>query len=486
MKRSIVIIILLFVFPGVWQSCIDDDSVGFVRELSMVNIESKDSVYYTNFGEEFVIEPTVSQTREGGEIKYEWGYTGVRSNGGLKDSLRLISTEPVLHHAFRELGHFRIRLRATNEDGSSFAYYDVYVRTAFEQGLLVLSKDENNLGRTSFLRVKEPGEIVDGTEETFILHALEGVNPEIKLNDPQDITWGTYMMILTEGGKVIYRYDKMSFDYLNSLPIDGEIPGLRLKKFCATNPPAGGGVSLGWGMNGDTWVIDYNMGIVTPDGSFSPGENFDKLYFHESGNNVLFVNFEKSYINHASGYMWPSSRFSSGDHFKEKNIVNLVGDDADQLSVVTTDLLDTQLVTVTSYTTMNGYGGFPWAPQFTGAFMNPKDTTYRANGPLTLTRETEMLTNKAYRVTFYTRGNELYQWIYSGLKLPDTPLLTLDGEITCMTLSPDNNHLYLGIWNPSAREELKGSIYIMDMNTSKIVKEYRGVADKPMKIMYKN
>lgn len=486
MKRSIVIIILLFVFPGVWQSCIDDDSVGFVRELSMVSIESKDSVYYTDFGEEFVIEPTVSQTREGGEIKYEWGYIGVKSDGSLKDSLRLISTESVLHHAFRELGHFRIRLRATNEDGSSFAYYDVYVRTPFEQGLLVLSEDENNLGRTSFLRVKEPGEIVTGSDETFILHAFEEVNSEIKLNNPLDITWGSNMMILAEGGDVIYRYDKMSFDYLNSLPVDGEIPGLRLKKICATNPPSVGGVSLGWGMNGDTWAIDYNMAIVVPDGSFSPGEKFDKLYFHASGSNVLFVNFEKSYINHASGYMWPSSRFTSRDYFKEKYIVNLMGDDADQLCVITTDPLDTQSVTITSYSTMNGYGGLPWAPQFTGAFMNPRDTTYRANGPLTLTREAEMLTNKDYRVTLYTRGNELYQWIYSGIKLPDTPLLTLDGEITCMALSPDNKYVYLGIWNPLAQEELKGSIYIMDMDTSKIVKEYRGIADKPMKIMYKS
>ena len=63
--------------------------------------------------------------------------------------------------------------------------------------------------------------------------------------------------------------------------------------------------------------------------------------------------------------------------------------------------------------------------------------------------------------------------------------MTLDGEITCMQLSSDEKYVSLGIWNPGAEEELKGSIYILEMDTKKIVREYRGVADKPLKIFYK-
>ena len=83
------------------------------------------------------------------------------------------------------------------------------------------------------------------------------------------------------------------------------------------------------------------------------------------------------------------------------------------------------------------------------------------------------------------KGNKLYEWIYKGFTLPETPLMTLDGEITCMQLSSDEKYVYLGIWNPGAEEELKGSIYILEMDTKKIVREYRGVADKPLKIFYK-
>lgn len=83
----------------------------------------------------------------------------------------------------------------------------------------------------------------------------------------------------------------------------------------------------------------------------------------------------------------------------------------------------------------------------------------------------------------------MYEWAYSGTtpKLPKDPVLTVEGEITCMCLNPDSQkkYLYLGVWNPSAQEELKGSLYIMDASTCKVIKEYRGIADKPLKIMYK-
>lgn len=481
MKRSIIYILILFVFPGLWQGCIDDESVGMVRELSRIDIEAPQDTFYVDFGVETMIQATISQTGNG-NMTYEWGWGTVDNNGVIKDSLRIISTEPVLHYTFRKLGQFKVRLRVTNEDGSSFYYFELYVRTPFQEGMLVLSEDENHLGRTSFLRVKAPDEVVAGNEE-FTLHAFEGVNPEIVLNNALDMTWLNYMMILSDGGKVVHLYDKVTFDYMSTIKVNGEYSEARLKRICLANPPSGFKQSLCWGMDGDTWIIDYDMMYVLPDTKYSPGERYDKLYFQGSGANALYVNFENSYINHAMGVMWPSPKYTSDRYFEGRNIVNLMADAGNQLHVVTNDPQDAQAVTITSFTDMNAMVG--WF-QFAGAFTNPEDYTYHADQPLTLTRETEMLTNNDYNVTFYVRGNELYQWIYKGKKLPVTPLLTLDGEITCMSLSPDNKYVYLGIWNPLAKEELKGSIYILDMKTNKIIREYRGVADKPMKIMYKS
>lgn len=478
MKRSITYILILLAFLG--QSCIDDDSVGMVRDLSIINIQTVQDTFYVNFGEESTLPVTVTQTGSG-NLTYEWGLGDVDSQGAIKDSLKVISTESVLHYTFRKLGQFKVRLRVTNEDGSSFYYFELYVRSPFQEGILVLSEDENRLGRTSFLRVKNPDEVITGDEE-FNLHAFEGVNPEIVLDDPQDVTWLDYMMILSDGGKVIHQYDKLSFDYISSIKVDQEISGLKLKRICLPNPPAGFSQSLGWGVDGNSYIVDYDMMYVLTDTKYSPGDRYDKLYFQGSAANALYVNFDQSYINHALGGIWPSPKFTSGNYFKGRYIVNLMADEGNQLHVITTEPGDAREVTITSFTNMNAMVG--WF-QFSGAFLNPEDYSYRADQPLTLTREVEMLTNNAYNVTFYPRGKELYQWIYKGKKLPETPLMTLDGEITCMCLSPDSKYIYLGIWNPSAEETLKGSVYILDMKTNKIIRQYRGVADKPMKIMYK-
>lgn len=483
MKRSITYILVLIASLGLWQACIDDDSVGAVRELSEINIEVPQDTFYVNFGEEMTIPVTATQTGEG-NMTYEWSWVDVDNNGEVHGALQAISTEPELRYTFKKLGQFKVRLRVTNEDGSTFYFFELYVRTPFQKGLLVLSKDENNLGRTSFLRVKEEGDVATGTEK-FSVHAFESVNPEIVLNDPQDITWKgkEYMMILSDGGKVIYQYDKQSFDYLSKMSVNEDFPEAKLKKICLTNPPDAFETSLGLDVNGGTWLVDYGLMLVYPNTELLSGKRFDKLYFKGSHGNVLFVNFDESYIGHTRERMWPPKCYESGNYFAGRKIVNLMADDGNKLHVITTDPRDEQSVTVTSFSDMNG--GVFWLG-FDGAFKNPSDISYHATQPLTLTRETEMLTNDTYRETYYTRGNELYRWIYSGVKLPDKPFLTLDGEITCMCSSPDEAYLYLGVWNPSAEEELKGSIYILELRTHKIIREYRGVADKPMKIMYKD
>ena len=480
MKKIILYLLASLVCLGICQSCIDDESVGVVRELSLIGIEAGRDTLYMDFGMDSKIEVAVTQTGKG-NMTYEWAWGTANEIGDVKDSLEIISTDPVLHYSFRKLGQFKLRLRVTNEDGSSFRYFQLFVRTPFQEGLLVLSKDENNVGRTSFLRTKSPQDIVTG-DEKFTLRACEEVNQEIVLNDPRDITWyNNWLFLLSDGGKVIHRYDKVTFDYLNSIQVDQEYPGTRLQTLILVeNSPVS--TSLAWGTDRGTWLVDYGMGLVTPDTKYSlSGETYDKIYF-QGIKNALFVNFEKSYINHALSGTFPSSRFTSDDVFKNQHIVNLMADEGNRLHVITTDPNNPLAVTITYFDDMTARQG--WL-NYQGAFVNPKRESYQASQPITLTRDAVMVTNNTYYVTYYAKGNELYEWIYKGLTLPETPLMTLDGEITCMQLSSDEKYVYLGIWNPGAEEELKGSVYILEMDTKKIVREYRGVADKPLKIFYK-
>lgn len=482
MKKFIIAIFICL--PIFWQSCIEDDSVGIIRSISDIEIGVEKDSFYADFGNEFVIPVEVSQSKEL-ELTYEWSVVKEKKD----EAMKVVCSTPEFRYTFDELGEFRVRLKVSNQDGSAYHFFKIFVQTPYEEGLLVLSEDEHRVGRSSFLRVKKhPDEIVVG-DGVFATRVFEKINPEFPLEGIKDMTWYEKKVYLLAGdGTKIHVYDRQSFDYINTYNVGEENPGLRLRCFSQSVPPFSMGKTLMIGEEGGTWIFDYNLSFLMPDLDLFADKKFDKLYAFSNQNcNVLLVNFEESYICHQFLGQWPCKPYNSGNDFSDRTIVNLVADNEKRLRVITTDPGNPLSVRMTKYGVMSE---FSWSIfGFTGAFLEPKNTEYQADEPLTLTRETDMLTNPSFYVTYYTRGGELYEWAYSGTtpKLPKDPVLTVEGEITCMCLNPDSQkkYLYLGVWNPSAQEELKGSLYIMDASTRKVIKEYRGIADKPLKIMYK-
>lgn len=60
-----------------------------------------------------------------------------------------------------------------NQYGSSFKFFQVHVQAPFEQGILVLSNDQSDVGRLSFLRLKEEDEVLSKKESDFNLNAFK-------------------------------------------------------------------------------------------------------------------------------------------------------------------------------------------------------------------------------------------------------------------------------------------------------------------------
>ncbi len=76
------------------------------------------------------------------------------------------------------------------------------------------------------------------------------------------------------------------------------------------------------------------------------------------------------------------------------------------------------------------------------------------------------------------------------LRSPTEPWRTLDdlegAEITSLAVSPDNQQLYVGVYQPQA-SGLNGSFYLLNCNTGKNEGDspYLNVAYKPLKVVYK-
>ena len=100
-------------------------------------------------------------------------------------------------------------------------------------------------------------------------------------------------------------------------------------------------------------------------------------------------------------------------------------------------------------------------------------------------------TRTTYQCLFYASGNKIYRWYYNtATSFPTEPWRTLDdlegAEITSLAVSPDNQQLYVGVYQPQA-SGLNGSFYLLNCNTGKNEGDspYLNVAYKPLKVVYK-
>lgn len=160
MKNIAILLSVIFITVG----CYKDKTKFGNNEISEIKYEMINDIYELDKWEILKIAPKLSQTIEK-EMKYEWqvGY-------------KIVSTEPVLEYECDEVGQFTVRLRAYNEDGSTFILFRLTVNSPYQTGLVVLSRYENN-DIVSFRRTYISDSITR-TKKTMI-NCLAKENPHI-------------------------------------------------------------------------------------------------------------------------------------------------------------------------------------------------------------------------------------------------------------------------------------------------------------------
>ena len=131
-------------------ACLDDSSSLGDRELSEITISAPYDTLTAYFGEEFVVSHlSVEQSGEELPLAYEWSYGTLNTDEDgmasypIKDSLHIVSHDPELKYAFRELGTFGLRLRVDNGETIQYKYFVIQVDTEFSEGITILSRDED-------------------------------------------------------------------------------------------------------------------------------------------------------------------------------------------------------------------------------------------------------------------------------------------------------------------------------------------------------
>lgn len=469
------LLILSFVLAGM-SACNDDNSKDAHIQLSHITIQSERDTFYCDYGSVQEIQPEVSQDMNEKELHYEWRARYIPAEGEEKpnpDSLRYISTEPVLEYTFPQLGEFQVRLRVSNGDVSEMHNYSVFVQTGFNEGLFVLSADEQKKGRTSFLRAQSEDDLATGTGYEFKLHAFEAINPEFLFNDPTDVVKaGQRLAISCREDQVIYILNNKTFDLLSRVDLKSDLPWMhpvKIGEYNRTNE------LVVLSERGDCGRFNLQYAFAYEDNIFPETSVYDRYCSNKKGV-YCFVDNENSRID----YVRMLAKVNSGDIFKGYRINNAFISHSSELWTIATNQKSGD-VKISKYPEPSSI--------FSGPFMQ-EPITLESTSIATLTEKAQMLDNSLFSLCFYTNGSNLYQWkMMSGTEivpLPEESVYTAEGEITCIASSTNEKYLYLGVWNPAAETELKGSVQVYDVENHRVVKEYPGIADKPIKIIYKS
>lgn len=515
MKRRLLGCISILILCTLFHACIEDETSGFKTDGSPITITTADTIYDVELGEPAVIAPEISQTDSDLELRYEWRAIAVGDGQEGKDSLRFIGTDKVLTYKFAEPGSFRVRLRVENKYGSTFKYFIVNVLSPYEQGILIVSNDVNDKGRLSFVRAKQESGIFGKTEQDFYVDAFARVNPEIDLRGVRDADISKmdkdfYQLILSsETDGKFYFLNTQNFLVENMLSVSSDLPGMKPTRICLptegryNSSPSLFITRYDGGRPSDFAFMDMYNRFIYPDVEKFPEKGtYDKLvsgYCKKTFNSgirriacCVDKTHGKLHIIQEDYY------YDASEHIEGQELLGACFYDVMQygsrIIFATVDKTNPKLVRV--YRSKNAEY---WNNAKHGIVLdgNVYEYTLPEGEEPTLSFGSDIVYTDKYNCLFYNRGNKIYRWApyYSTEpKLPTQEAVPLnadrdklmDGdEITCMKLSPSEDYLYVCVYNPNAKTELKGKLLIVNTDNLKIEKVFEGISDRAVQVMWK-
>lgn len=486
MKR-IIYFLVLTVCINTMISCVSDDTVFPDKVIpEVLDVEVDADTFFNVLGVPFEISPRVDLKPLEQQVTYTWRSGFVNKQGVIEsiDSLVTISNDTVLHYVFPQLGEYKVRLEVSNGKMMRMKEFRVLVRTVYDQGLLVFS-DQEGAGRISFLPLDNEAQVLTASTEQFIQRPVENLNPNMKTEGMTDVRQlGSELFVTSSLDNTLYRLDGNTFEEITTYRFGDEWTGNHLK--CFLRGSSSYGTCYVLSEEGKVAACELDLAYMVPDPKFSG--NYDRLISWSA--NVFgmmrydyFIIIDENDMHFIGTYeSMGSGSYLDGMTCEEGyEILNGYG---------YMDFTDARLILVlknkmnpTQY--MVQQLAFTQDRESLDTYFAPYASKILTVENMSMTAETQLLYNENSGVIYYFNGSDFYLWNGPSSNFLDFPILSVDGEITCLAATEDQRYIYMGIWQENSTEELKGSVYLYDVGTNKIVKKYTGVADKPVRIFYK-
>lgn len=465
MKKYIIytLVVGLSVLIG---SCYKDHTTVDIDKISNIQVEfdiPDGDTFDIEKHDILEIDPVVRQDNETLPLAYSWEVDHV-----------VISTDKKFVFTGEDLGAFKARLQVSNQDGSFYKEFTINVNSPYEEGLLILAEGAQKEGSIGFIR-KYANRTLAQTPAEGISQDVFAVNNDGEPlgGEPSDIVQrGTqlYVSSMAEGSILLLNHQTMEVQARITAP---EFPDFRPYRLNIPNTTSTSSIIL----TEDGKL--YN--IATRENLILKNNVFDSSVSLEPNTHVV------GDINFTMNYFWnpQTSTLWNLWYVNSSSLSDLAGQDLvhffpsnDKTYILTKDKANPSL----------------WRRTVYGAFIQEYFSTpleileqenFTVSNP-TLDKDVISTVDDRLFKLVYARGNKIYEWYYSGTDIPSAPFITLDvpGEVTSLHRNPDNNELYVGVYDANATGN-KGSIMVYNaLNGSKIA-SFANICDKPVRLLYK-
>ena len=480
-------------------SCFSDKSTDAIRPLSEITIVSGiESVYNIEKNETIKIDPVVTQVFNENELQYTWEINLVEE-----------TTDTVFVFTGDKLGKYNCRLIVENKDGKTFFPFTIFVNSPYEEGITILSQDENGKSMISFMQ--KPN---DGNKGKFMDYdCFEKNNPgESFAAGAIDIVQssGTLMVLCQGGGEAD---DVPAIYYLNEKTFVVETE-LRVPEYEDFKPTMFAIPEFGY--SGTSYPILCENGkvydfsttetvvskpqrlqytyeqkcIVTTDKGFDPILLWDKDH---GGLSMIYYGLGPYFCSTEYLLEWTDAEFATKNYFANRQFVTMTkihmtteqkiaNANHEEFLILTRSKLTPAVFSEVLNTDLWKYNGVE----------NELITSCSQNEiiALPINVATPCIANKTFFTLLFASGNKVRSWKYdSPLKeLPNAKTLATvgsdDAVITGFEMSDDNKKTYVAFYEPK-QEGLNGSMWVIDTDKGTVLEQYDNISYQPVKMIYK-
>lgn len=494
-------------------SCASDDTDLGGRAISMIAIDSTSiqAEYNQNKNDVVVIEPLVSQSQAGQELRYEW-----------EINHEVYSTEPVLRYSCTQLGAFDCRLIVSNDDGKAFSTFRINVNTPYEEGLVIISNAPDGKSMLSFMLHN-----TDGTPDTFAEGDVFSLNnPEVKFaSNVNEVAQSNGSLILACNGNpsagepvTIYYLNEKTLDLENYVAMP-EYPDFQPQSMMLSKAAYPGASYPTLSSNGKVYEFASTEGTVVTSTKFSYTYDTDVYAYFDDGTgrnyNIFLWDTELgipvTMFNGYGGYYCIADWGTCANRTAVTPQTNLFAAGADEpVAMFIPRFTKVQLVLATPQIYIITQSGNQlrrtaldkdvWGYDIEEAknkfLLRESLAPIGMVGTVPFEKGMPMIASNTHKRLFYAIGNRIYHWNYQQTTLAQARLFATVGDagtvIKGFELSTDQKTLYVAAYNP-AESGLNGSCYIIPINQSGTTQEitagettaHEHISYNPVKIIYK-